>query len=112
MKKTGPEAGLGKRESILEGALDLREKLGCQTPEPFDEASLVDGFDLLGHCLGRECETGNPLRDDRMAGRKAGRVLGQWNDHYELAVLIDAVVGQNDHRPGLFDLDAKWLGRG
>jgi hypothetical protein len=98
------EAGLGERESILEGALDLCKERGRQVSQPFDEAPLINGFDLFSHRFGGERETGNSLRDDRMTRREVGRVFGQWNDHHELAVLIDAVIGENDHRPGLLDL--------
>ena len=34
------------------------------------------------------------------------RVLGQRDDHHKLAELIDTFIGENDHQPGLFDLDS------
>ena len=49
---------------------------------------------------------GQSLGYDRVTGREMRRVLGQWDDDHQLAELIDTIIGENDHRPGLFDLDA------
>lgn len=97
---------LGEGESILEGALDLGKKRGCQTSQPFDQTSFIDSFDLFGHDLGRKRETSNPLGYDRVTGREMRRVLGQWDDDHQLAELIDTIIGENDHGQSLFDLDA------
>lgn len=97
---------LGEGKSIFEGALDLGKERGCQTSQPFDQTPFIDGFDLFGHDLGCKRQTGNPLGYDRVTGREMRRVLGQWNDDHELAELIDTIIGENDHWPGLFDLDA------
>src|SRR5713226_3697453 len=76
---------LGKGESIFKGALDLGEERGCQTSEPFEQTPFIHGFDLFSHGLGRKRETSNALGYERMTRREMSRVLGQWNDHYELA---------------------------
>ena len=94
---------LGEGESIFEGALDLGKEGGCQTSKPFDQTSFIDGFDLFGYDLGRKRETSNPLGYVRMTGREMRRVLGQWDDNHERAELIDTIIGENDHGPGLFD---------
>jgi len=99
-------AVLGEGESIFEGALDLGKEGGCQTSKPFDQTSFIDGFDLFSHDLGCKRQTGNPLGYDRVTGTEMRRVLGQWDDDHQLAELIDTIIGENDHRPGLFDLDA------
>jgi hypothetical protein len=96
---------LGEGESIFEGAL-VGEEHRCQTSQPFDQTSFIDGFDLFGHYLGRKRETKNPLGYDCVTGREMRRVLGKWDDDHELAVLIDTIIGENDHGPSLFDLDA------
>jgi len=92
---------LREGESIFKGALDLCQERGCQASQPLDETALIESFDLFGHGLGREGETRNVLGDDRVTRRKVGGVLGQWDNDHELAVLIDAIIGENDHRPGL-----------
>jgi hypothetical protein len=55
------ETELRQCQSILEGALDLDKERGCQTSQSFDKTPFVDGFDLFGHDLGCERQTGNPL---------------------------------------------------
>ncbi len=95
----------GECESIFEGALDLGKERGCQTSQPFDQPTLIDGFDLFGHDLGRKRQTGNPFGYDRVTGREMRRILGQRNDNHELAELIDTIIGKNNHGPSLFNLD-------
>ena len=99
-------AELREGKSVLDGALDLGKKRGCQTSQPFDQTPFIDGFDLFSHDLGCKRQTGNPLGYDRVTGREMRRVLGQWDDDHQLAELLDTIIGENDHRPGLFDLDA------
>src|SRR5918996_4967427 len=100
------DAGSGECERIFKSALDLFEERGRQVSKPFDNPALIDGFHLLSHSLGSERKMGHPLGNERMTRREVGGVLGQWNNDYELAVLIDAIVGENNNRPALFDLDA------
>jgi hypothetical protein len=97
---------LGEGKSIFEGALDLGEERRRQSSQSFNQTPFVDRFDLFGYDLGRKCETSNPFGYDRVTGREMRRVLGQRNDNHELAKLIDTVIGENDHRTGLFDLHA------
>ena len=104
--KARSKAELRQGKSIFKGALDLGKERGSQSSQPFDQTPFIDGFDLFGHDLGCKRQTGNPLGYDRVTGRKMRRVLGQWDDDHELAELIDTIIGENDHRPGLFDLDA------
>jgi hypothetical protein len=97
---------LREGERVFEGALDLGKERGRQSSQPFDQTPFGDGFDLFGYDLGRKRQTGNSLGYDCVTGREMGRVLGQGNDNHQLAELIDTVIGENDHRTGLFDLDA------
>ena len=105
MKPT-PKVQLWQSESVLKSALDLGEERWRQTSQPFDHSAFIDGFDLFGDGLGRKRETRNPLGYDRVTRREMCRVLGQGDNNHKLAELIDAIIGENDDRPGLFDLDA------
>ena len=96
------EVGLRERQSIFESTLHLREQRRWQTAQPLDDAPLVDRFDLLSDHFGGVRETGGPLRYHDVTRREPSRVFGQRNNHGQLAVLIDAVVGQNDCRPSFF----------
>jgi hypothetical protein len=55
-------AELRERQSVFQSTLHLREQLWRQAAQPFDDALLVDGFDLLGDYLRLECETGSAFR--------------------------------------------------
>jgi hypothetical protein len=100
--------GSGERESSLEGALDLREKRGGQTPEPPDgfvasQRALICSVTTLDANVRRAVPW-----NDHMVGRKARRIFGQRHNDIELAEMMDAVVGHHDRGPGLLDHSA-WL---